>query len=705
MVTPATPITVPNRLTGPARRSRTSRTTTTQQLTYAGDARQVEQHRHDPGRRAAGDLQTALPLPARVRHRPAHRARAARARARALLAADEWSATSGYTIGVRPGLLGQRGADGVGVRDHRQRRRARRAAAGRSHAPTTDGTMQPTPAPGKRTRVVSATTARTVRLMLETVLGEGGTAPLARDPRLPGRRQDRHRAAVRPRLRLLPRLHHVVHRDRPGRQPAAGRGGHPAGAQARPSAAASRRPGVQGGHVLRAAVAADPADRHEAAQRCKLATTLTGSLASRVRTRPDRLAAAGARRAPAAERSPTVADQLGTVVLPRRRRTGRRPVVTGVDPRLARGAARRPLRRAARRTAHGADFAAARAARAARSPCLTDPAGAPQSAAAGLPVLVVADPRAVLGPLAAWVYGDPARDAARDRRDRHQRQDHHGLPARGRAAGRRARGPVWSARSRPASATRPLPSVRTTPEAPDLQALLAVMRERGVEAVAMEVSSHALALGRVDGTTFDVAVFTNLVRGPPGLPRRPGGLLRARRRRCSRRSAAAVGVVNVDDAYGERLAADGRAMPVVTVSPSGRDGADWRVENVERRPGGQHVPPRSVPAASSVDARHRAAGDFNVDNAALAVVALVQRGRRPGRRRGRASRACAGVPGRMERVETGARTVPRPRRLRAHPGRARAAADRRSRPDSPTAGRRRASSSAAAATATRQAAG
>ena len=36
------------------------------------------------------------------------------------------------------------------------------------------------------------------------------------------------------------------------------------------------------------------------------------------------------------------------------------------------------------------------------------------------------------------------------------------------------------------------------------------MRERGVTAVAMEVSSHALALGRVDGTTFDVAVFTNL---------------------------------------------------------------------------------------------------------------------------------------------------------------------------------------------------
>ena len=55
-----------------------------------------------------------------------------------------------------------------------------------------------------------------------------------------------------------------------------------------------------------------------------------------------------------------------------------------------------------------------------------------------------------------------------------------------------------------------LPSTLTTPEAPDLQALFAVMAERGVTAAAMEVSSHSLALGRVAGTSFDVAVFTNL---------------------------------------------------------------------------------------------------------------------------------------------------------------------------------------------------
>ena len=56
------------------------------------------------------------------------------------------------------------------------------------------------------------------------------------------------------------------------------------------------------------------------------------------------------------------------------------------------------------------------------------------------------------------------------------------------------------------------PSALTTPEAPDLQALLAVMVERGVDTVVMEVSSHALTLGRVDAVHFAVGGFTNLSR-------------------------------------------------------------------------------------------------------------------------------------------------------------------------------------------------
>ena len=54
------------------------------------------------------------------------------------------------------------------------------------------------------------------------------------------------------------------------------------------------------------------------------------------------------------------------------------------------------------------------------------------------------------------------------------------------------------------------PAALTTPEASDLHGMLALMRDRGVTAAAMEVSSHALALGRVGGIVYDVALFTNL---------------------------------------------------------------------------------------------------------------------------------------------------------------------------------------------------
>src|SRR3989442_4788173 len=56
------------------------------------------------------------------------------------------------------------------------------------------------------------------------------------------------------------------------------------------------------------------------------------------------------------------------------------------------------------------------------------------------------------------------------------------------------------------------PAGQTTPEALDLQSMLAHMRDGGVRGVAMEASSHALALARADGLAFDVAVFTNLTQ-------------------------------------------------------------------------------------------------------------------------------------------------------------------------------------------------
>ena len=80
----------------------------------------------------------------------------------------------------------------------------------------------------------------------------------------------------------------------------------------------------------------------------------------------------------------------------------------------------------------------------------------------------------------------------------------------------------------------------TTPEAPDLHALFAVMVEQGVTACAMEVSSHALVMGRVAGVVFDVAAFLNLGRDHLDFHKRRRGLLRGQGLAVHARAGAAA---------------------------------------------------------------------------------------------------------------------------------------------------------------------
>lgn len=98
-------------------------------------------------------------------------------------------------------------------------------------------------------------------------------------------------------------------------------------------------------------------------------------------------------------------------------------------------------------------------------------------------------------------------------------------------------------------------AARTTPEAPDLQALLKRMVERRCRACAMEVSSHALALQRVDGIRFSAAVFTNLTRDHLDFHGDMDGYFNAKRRLFEMVDETAPAVVNVDDPHGRRLAA------------------------------------------------------------------------------------------------------------------------------------------------------
>ena len=291
---------------------------------------------------------------------------------------------------------------------------------------------------------------------------------------------------------------------------------------------------------------------------------------------------------------------------------------------------------------HGAAFCADAVASGAVA-VLTDPDGRARAAASGVPTFVLADPRARLGEIACWVYGDPS---SRLRLigvtgTSGKTTSTYLIEAGLRAAGHLT-GLVGGVELRVGSQR--LASSLTTPEAPDLQGLFAVMAERGVTAAAMEVSSHSLALGRVAGTAFDVAVFTNLSQDHLDFHPDMEAYFRAK---ASLFMPPVIGVVNIDDKYGRRLAAEA-PVPVTTFSPSGADDADWRALDV--RSGADGSTFRLIgPGGIEADVSVGLAGVYNVANAVGALVALVEAGVRLEDAVAGVA-ACPGVPGRLERV-------------------------------------------------------
>ncbi|MFF9084945.1 UDP-N-acetylmuramoyl-L-alanyl-D-glutamate--2,6-diaminopimelate ligase [Streptomyces sp. NPDC014991] len=295
---------------------------------------------------------------------------------------------------------------------------------------------------------------------------------------------------------------------------------------------------------------------------------------------------------------------------------------------------------------HGADFATQAAGLGAVA-VLTDPAGAERAAATGLPVLVVDDPRARMGELAATIYGRPGRGLLQIGITGTSGKTTTAYLVEGGLKTARSTGLIGTVEMRIGEER--IKSERTTPEATDLQALFAVMRERGVEAVAMEVSSHALVLGRVDGCVFDIAVFTNL--SPEHMEFHSGmeDYFQAKAQLFTPRRSR-LGVVNTDDEYGRRLAAEA-GVPVVTFSAEGHPDADWRAEDVQVGPMDSTFTVLG-PNGERVQARSPLPGPFNVANTLAAVVALAAAGLDP-QAAADGIAAVPGVPGRLERVDAG----------------------------------------------------
>lgn len=306
--------------------------------------------------------------------------------------------------------------------------------------------------------------------------------------------------------------------------------------------------------------------------------------------------------------------------------------------------------------AHGAAYAGDAAAAGAVA-VLTDPAGleAMGEVASHVAVLVHDRPRAVLGALSAAVAGDPSEhlDVVGITGTSGKTTTSYLLEAAIEACGPVA-GLIGTTGSRVAG--RVLPSRLTTPEAPEFQALLARMRDAGARAVAAEVSSHALRLGRVDGTRFAVGAFLNLSQDHLDFHPDMEDYFRAKCRLFAADAdpgsvvrPAEKAVVVVDDEWGRRVAA---CRPdAVTVSADPQGDADWTAGESLTSPDGTQTFAAWGPRGVTVEVRLPILGRFNVANALVALAIVDALGLDV--RDAAAGMADARVPGRLEPIDHG----------------------------------------------------
>ncbi|HEY7857814.1 MAG TPA: UDP-N-acetylmuramoyl-L-alanyl-D-glutamate--2,6-diaminopimelate ligase [Candidatus Nanopelagicales bacterium] len=293
---------------------------------------------------------------------------------------------------------------------------------------------------------------------------------------------------------------------------------------------------------------------------------------------------------------------------------------------------------------HGARFAAGAAARGAVT-ILTDPQGAVLAGDCALPLVVVEEPRDRMGQVAARTYGHPG-----DRLLLVGVTGTNGkttvtylLESALRAAGHLT-GVIGTVGTRIDGEH--LPTARTTPEATDVHALLALMVERGVTAVAMEVSSHALVLGRVDGLVFDSAVFTNLSHDHLDFHRDMADYYAAKATLFTAHRARA-GIVCVDDDWGRRLHQESE-VPITSYATTPDAGADWTILDVVPTSSGSTLRVRG-PQVADLTVSVRLPGDFNATNALGALACAVSTGVDPEVAAAGIGR-CTSVPGRMQAV-------------------------------------------------------
>jgi UDP-N-acetylmuramoyl-L-alanyl-D-glutamate--2,6-diaminopimelate ligase len=270
---------------------------------------------------------------------------------------------------------------------------------------------------------------------------------------------------------------------------------------------------------------------------------------------------------------------------------------------------------------HGAQYAA-QAAQLGAVALLTDQAGAEIAAESGLPIVIVESPRAALGDISAWVY----------------RTNEHPPLLLGVTGtnGKTSTAYILEAILRQLGLVTGLSSTAerhigdltvvsrlTTPEASEMHALLARMRESEVRAVAVEVSAQALSKNRVDGLVFDVVAFTNLSHDHLDDYADMDDYFAAKLAFFDPERGKR-GVVSLDSPWGDKIV-EGSRIPVTTISSvPGVDG-EWNVEILDEL--AAYTEFRLIgPESRSLSSRVPLIGRHMAANAALAIVMLVEAG-------------------------------------------------------------------------------
>jgi len=267
---------------------------------------------------------------------------------------------------------------------------------------------------------------------------------------------------------------------------------------------------------------------------------------------------------------------------------------------------------------HGADFALDAIANGALA-ILTDEIGA--SKISGTPVLVSANPRRSAGILSAWFYAEPMRDlysigiTGTNGKTTVTTLLHQIMGAAGRESGL-----IGTVETRIGDDV--LVSKRTTPESSDLQALCALMRERHMRNIIMEVSSHAISLERVRGSHFAVVGFTNLSQDHLDFHGSMESYFKAKAELFTFEYAD-LAVINIDDAYGARLVKL-TELPVITLSRKDEK-ATWHYTSIVRDYVGASISIRGS-GGILIESKTALFGGFNYDNLLMAVAIAVEGG-------------------------------------------------------------------------------